>query len=189
MRKIALLLAAMMFLTGTAFGAATDATGSWIMTIPAQTTSVYAYQWQFTATVTTVLTTWPIAESTKTFDLDITDGVVTFTETGIVLNYYNITGTGTYTGTGPFVITGNMTSGSSITTEYGTAPVTVEMALPTFNLSADGQITDGTLFNLIYGLGWIEKSWTAVKVPVPAAFGLLAAGIIGLVALRRKNEK
>lgn len=205
MKKIALLLAAMMLITGSAYGAISDGTTHWLMTVPEQTVSTYikVYAWAPGGTVvtgTSLFTTMLYQESwiTKSFDLTITGSVVTFQETSPGVTYdaglevvtAYLYGEGTYTGTGPYTVTTNATTGQLI--DKWEEWIYFESTIDPFTMNAaEDTITNGVTTQLVGApaWGWTPMSWTAVKVPVPAAFGLLAAGIIGLVAFRSKNNK
>ena len=196
MKKVILLIAALMLFSSTAFGAPTDGTSSWIMTIPAQTASAYTLYWVPSGghsgfTTTSVFSTRQLGTSVTTFNLIVSGGgtAVQFVETNNATTYPDLEGTGTIAGAGPYTATTNATSGSFVTTDFGQA-TTVEITLLPFTLSTDEQtITNGTMMYLFGGsVIWAPVAWTATReVPIPAAFWLLASGLAGLAAVRRRK--
>jgi len=197
MKKILLLVAALSLFSATAFGAATDGTGNWNMTVPAQVASVYMASWVLTATKTILFTTKAVAASAKTFDLVISGGgtAVELIETANPTTMPDLYGMGTISGAGPYTVTTNATSGTFSTTDYGD-PVTVEITLMPFTMSAtEDSITNGTMFNIIGGGAmWTAMTFSGARtgftpaIPIPAAFWLLASGFAGLVAIRRRKQ-
>ncbi len=70
-----------------------------------------------------------------------------FTETSP--SDYPIYGVGTYTGTGPYTVTTNATSGPFINTDSG-SPTTVELTIAPFIMNAaENTITDGVMLELV----------------------------------------
>ena len=116
MKRVILSIAAFMLFSSTAFGAPTDGTSSWIMTIPAQTVSVYCVQWINIATKTVMFTTLYFGTNQKTFDLIISGGgmAVQFAETNNPTPNPDLAGTGTISGDGPYTVTTNATTGSFV---------------------------------------------------------------------------
>ena len=67
----------------------------------------------------------------------------------------------------------------------------MEITIAPFTLSTDEQlITNGIMCYLI-GVGgalWEPIAWTATReVPIPAGFWLLASGLAGLAAIRKRK--
>ncbi len=218
MKKVLLLVAGMMFLAGTAFGAAADLDGLWTVTIPQQyvmldlgfagtvNTSMKEFQITVSGSTSTMVETSSAAQLTPS-QLD-TDGVLhpISTPTGF-------TGTASGNMINPMATTG-VFFGSDPTRPYWSR-IWCDKILddPTFSdplLFAATGLAENVNAGLIqtwteqyYGFIDIQVDWPGAggyswfslvfymepaDVPVPAGLGLLIAGMVGLVAVRRKNR-
>ncbi len=159
MKKIILLVLALMMVAGTAFGASW--TGSVALQSPTDATGTSRPQGPYT------------------FTLDITSGIVTINSPLAQLGggiTYPIMGTGTAGG----IIT--IDSGQTGTTTSIIGNLTTALLDFTFDGTTGGTYTTGTTeYGMSMGIGY---TWTVV--PVPAGIWLLFAGLAGIVAIRRK---